>query len=83
MAENESWSQERGGFGTPGELWSVVETCRQPGRSVWDLLTECVAVVAEGGAAPSLLTMPNAAQFVHSESTKREPFHGSSGFRAY
>jgi transposase len=41
-------------------MWSVVETCRQQGRSVWDFLTECVAFVAEGGAVPSLLTPPNA-----------------------
>jgi len=42
-------------------IWSVVETCRQQGRGVWDYLTECIAAVAEGGAVPSLLTPPNAA----------------------
>jgi transposase len=42
-------------------IWSVVETCRQQGRGVWDYLTECIAAVAEGGAFPSLLTPPNAA----------------------
>jgi transposase len=42
-------------------IWSVVETCRQQGRSVWDFLTECMAAVAEGCAVPSLLHPPNAA----------------------
>lgn len=42
-------------------IWSVVETCRQQGRSVWDFLTECVAAVTDGYTAPSLLTPPNAA----------------------
>ncbi|HEY7427009.1 MAG TPA: IS66 family transposase [Gemmataceae bacterium] len=43
-------------------IWSVVETCRQQGRGVWEYLTECVAVVSQGYAVPSLLTPPNAAQ---------------------
>ena len=37
-------------------IWSVVETCRQRGRGVWDYLTACLAAVDEGGALPSLLT---------------------------
>jgi transposase len=41
-----------------GCIWSVVETCRQQGRSVWDFLTECVAAVADGYAVPSLWTPP-------------------------
>jgi transposase len=42
-----------------GHIWSVVETCRQQGRNVWDFLTEYSAAVAEGCAVPSLLTPPN------------------------
>src|SRR6516164_5143509 len=44
-----------------GCIWSVVETCRQQGRSVWDFLTECVAAVADGYAVPTLLTPPTVA----------------------
>src|SRR5215831_16065590 len=40
-------------------IWSVVETCRQQGRSVWDFLTACMAAAAEGRVLPSLLTMPS------------------------
>jgi hypothetical protein len=47
------------GFRIPGGIWSVVETCRQQGRGVWDYLTACVAVAAEGRIMPSLLTLPN------------------------
>ena len=36
-------------------IWSVVETCRQQGRNVWEFLTECVSAFAEGRLAPSLL----------------------------
>jgi transposase len=43
-----------------GCIWSVVETCRQQGRSVWDFLTEYDTAVAEGRAVPSLLNAPNA-----------------------
>jgi transposase len=39
-------------------IWSVVETCRQQGRSVWSFLTECVCA-AESRLAPSLLTVPD------------------------
>lgn len=39
-----------------GCIWSVVETCRQQGRSVWDYLTECIVADAEGWAMPSMLT---------------------------
>jgi transposase len=42
-------------------IWSVVETCRQQDRGVWQFLTECVAAIAGGYAIPSLLTPPNAA----------------------
>ena len=41
-----------------GCIWSVVETCRQQGRSVWDFLTACMAA-AEKGIMPSLLTLPS------------------------
>jgi transposase len=44
-----------------GCIWSVVETCRQQGRGVWDFLTDCMAADAEGATIPSLLTPPNAA----------------------
>jgi transposase len=43
-------------------IWSVVETCRQQGRSVWDFLTVCMASAAQGRSLPSLLTLPNSAQ---------------------
>ena len=48
---------------TPGSeylscIWSVVEACRQQGRSVWDFLTACMAAAAEGRIVPSLLTLP-------------------------
>lgn len=42
-------------------IWSVVETCRQQERSVWDFLTLCMASAAQGRSLPSLLTLPNAA----------------------
>jgi transposase len=44
-----------------GCIWSMVETCRQQGRAVWDFLTECIAAFAEMYTVPSLLTLPNAA----------------------
>jgi transposase len=44
-----------------GCIWSVVETCRQQRRGVWDFLTEFVAATADGYAGPSLLTPPNVA----------------------
>jgi transposase len=44
-----------------GCIWSVVETCRQRGRGVWDFLTACMAAAAEGRVLPSLLTLPNTA----------------------
>lgn len=37
-------------------IWSVVETCRQQGRDVWDYLTACVWACAQGQAVPSLLS---------------------------
>jgi transposase len=40
-------------------IWSVVETCRQHGRGVWDFRTACMAVAAEGRIVPSLLTLPS------------------------
>jgi transposase len=43
-----------------GCIWSVVETCRQQERGVWDFLTVCMAAAAEGRIMPSLLTAPNA-----------------------
>lgn len=36
-------------------IWSVVETCRQHGKNVWEYLTACVAAGAAGGPMPSLL----------------------------
>jgi transposase len=42
-----------------GGIWSVVETCRQQGRGVWDFLTACMAVVTEGRIMPSLLALPS------------------------
>ena len=39
-------------------IWSVVETCRQQGRCVWDYLTAYTAAAAEGCTMPSLLTLP-------------------------
>ena len=44
-----------------GCIWSVVETCRQQGRSVWDFLTVCLASAAEGRIMPSLLPLANTA----------------------
>jgi transposase len=44
-----------------GCIWSVVETCRQQGRDVWDYLTACAAAAAEGRVLPSSLTLPNTA----------------------
>ena len=38
------------------KIWSVVETCRQQGRDVWNFLTECISAAAESRLAPSLLT---------------------------
>jgi transposase len=45
-----------------GCIWSVVETCRQQGRGVWDFLTACMAAAAEGRVLPSLLTVPSDVQ---------------------
>ena len=45
-----------------GCIWSVVETCRQQRRGVWDFLTVCLASAAQGCSLPSLLTLPNSAQ---------------------
>jgi transposase len=42
-------------------IWSVVETCRQQGRSVWTFLTVCLASAAERRIMPSLLPLPNTA----------------------
>jgi transposase len=42
-----------------GCIWSVVETCRQQGRGVWDFLTACMTAAAEGRIVPSLLTLPS------------------------
>ena len=40
-------------------MWSVVETCRQQGRDVWNFLTGCVSAAAQGRLSPSLLTVPD------------------------
>ena len=42
-------------------IWSVVETCRQQRRNVWDFLTACMAAAAQGRIMPSLLPLPNTA----------------------
>jgi transposase len=42
-------------------IWSVVETCRQQGRDVWEFLTSFMAAAAEECDLPSLLTKPNTA----------------------
>jgi transposase len=45
-------------------IWSVVETCRQHGKNVWDYLTGCLEAAAAGRPAPNLLpiaTQPQAA----------------------
>jgi transposase len=36
-------------------IWSVVETCRQHGRNVWEYLTACVAAADHGQNLPALL----------------------------
>ena len=43
-------------------IWSVVETCRQHGRNVWEYLTACVDAADHGRPLPSLLqAQPQAA----------------------
>ena len=37
-------------------IWSVVETCRQQERGVWDFLTDCMAAAAQGRSLPSFCT---------------------------
>jgi transposase len=44
-----------------GCIWSVVETCRQQSRGVWDYLTDCLAAAAQGRSLPSLLILPHTA----------------------
>jgi transposase len=41
-------------------IWSVVETCRQHGRNVWDYLTACVEAADHGRALPNLLATAQA-----------------------
>jgi transposase len=41
-------------------ILSVVATCRQQGRNVWQYLTNCTEAVLRGLAAPSLLPQPQA-----------------------
>jgi transposase len=36
-------------------IWSVVETCRQQGKNVWEYLTACVEATDHGRTLPSLL----------------------------
>ncbi|HVK10180.1 MAG TPA: IS66 family transposase [Gemmataceae bacterium] len=36
-------------------IWSVVETCRQHGRNVWEFLTACVEAADHGRTLPDLL----------------------------
>jgi hypothetical protein len=40
-------------------IWSVVETCCQQSRDVWDFLTACMAVTAERRIMSSMLTLPS------------------------
>lgn len=45
-------------------IWSIVETCRQQGRKVWDFLAECFAAAQAGRPMPGLVaqqTQPQAA----------------------
>jgi transposase len=37
-------------------IWSVVETCRQQGRQVWDFLAECFDAAQAGRPLPRLVT---------------------------
>jgi transposase len=41
-------------------IWSVVETCRQHGKNVWDYLAACIAAASAGRPLPDLL--PTVAQ---------------------
>ena len=43
-------------------IWSVVETCRQQGRQVWDFLAECFDAAQAGRPLPSLVTPDTQAQ---------------------
>ncbi|WP_020475837.1 IS66 family transposase [Zavarzinella formosa] len=36
-------------------IWSVVETCRQQGRKVWDFLADCFNAAQAGGPLPCLV----------------------------
>jgi transposase len=36
-------------------IWSVVETCRQQGKNVWDYLAACVTAAGHGRRLPALL----------------------------
>jgi transposase len=53
--------KSRAGCAYLGCIWSVVETCRQQGKNVWNYLTECLSAVEEGRAVSTLLHPPNAA----------------------
>ena len=39
-------------------IWSVVETCRQHKRNVWEYLAACVAAADHGRSLPPLLPVP-------------------------
>lgn len=41
-------------------IWSVVETCRQHGRNVWDYLAAGVAAADHGRSLPTLVPVPEA-----------------------
>jgi len=36
-------------------IWSVVETCRQHGKNVWEYLAACIAAASDGRPLPDLL----------------------------
>jgi len=55
------WRKQSGGPKSPAgaayvaNIWSVVETCRQHGRNVWEYLTACVEAADHGRPLPTLL----------------------------
>jgi len=53
--------QSAGGAAYLAHIWSVVETCRQQGRNVWDYLSTCVAAAQAGRPFVSLLPPPTQA----------------------
>jgi transposase len=52
-------TDSKGGSRFVANILSVVETCRQQGRNVWDYLTACWEAAGKGAPAPSLLPQAN------------------------